>query len=155
MKIHAVAGTGNSTILVRETSCYCHDCLSGQRCNSWREDRTRKPSVGSTSAVSNVDSVVSSTEAVVQISVSIAAVYDSKWYVGKVLDTYDNEVEISFMEKKKMLFEWPRRVDKIWVSNSDVLCTIGAPKETGKSMRMYRLSESDHAKITQIFSSRQ
>ena len=43
MKVHAVAGHGNSELSVRETSCYCESCLSDKFiCSSWRRDCVEK-----------------------------------------------------------------------------------------------------------------
>ena len=39
MKLHAVKGKGNSTVVVRETTCYCQGCLSDNNCETWREEK--------------------------------------------------------------------------------------------------------------------
>lgn len=42
MKLHPVASASDSAIWVRKTGCYCALCLSGERCNMWRKETTRK-----------------------------------------------------------------------------------------------------------------
>ena len=111
MKLHAVKGKGNSTVVVRETSCYCQGCLSDNNCETWREEKKRK-AVGLSQ---------NTQEPLMKMSVNnyVAAVYEEKWYVGKILsiDNSDKTVEISFMERKINLYQWPRRSDKLWVTH--------------------------------------
>ena len=59
----------------------------------------------------------------------VAAVYDDKWYVGKVmeLDSDDDEAFVSFMEssrKSAATFKFPNRLDEIWVSLRSILAII-------------------------------
>jgi len=83
----------------------------------------------------------------------VAALYDKDWFIGKVtdIDDTDNEVEVSFMQKKKNLYQWPRNPDVIWIEKDDVLCTVNAPTETGKSKRMFRITDADEAIIIEKF----
>ena len=49
----------------------------------------------------------------------VAAMYDEKWYIGKVLHSDKDDVHIDFMKSSEnfpALFEWPSVSDKIWVS---------------------------------------
>ena len=39
----------------------------------------------------------------------VAAVYDGKWYLGRIIDEDETEYEIDFIESKKGLFQWPRK----------------------------------------------
>jgi hypothetical protein len=49
----------------------------------------------------------------------IIAIYENKWKVDKIVDT-DPEDEggfmynVSFIEKRKKMFHWPRKKDIIW-----------------------------------------
>jgi hypothetical protein len=53
----------------------------------------------------------------------VIAIYENKWYVGKIVDT-DLEGEngfmynVSFREKRKKMFQWPRNKDIIWYKNT-------------------------------------
>jgi hypothetical protein len=53
----------------------------------------------------------------------VAAIYQRKWYIGKVFssDESDRTVEISFMVQSKEFFKWPERSDVIWLDVHDVL----------------------------------
>ena len=83
----------------------------------------------------------------------VSAVYDHKWYIGKIseVDETESEVEISFMEKKKQFFQWPIRPDTIWINTDDILCVLDALVATGKSKRMFKLSENDECLILASF----
>lgn len=163
MKLHAIAGNGKSSVFVRETSCYCLNCLSGERCDTWRKETTRKkPPTVNTDTTENSESLrddADDTQDVhvqVQVGDYVGAVYDDNWYVGKIetIDENDGEVEVSFMERKKQLFQWPRRDDILWLSKGDLLCTIKPPFETGKSKRMYKIADDDLSRCTAMFQSR-
>ena len=78
-----------------------------------------------------------------------AAFDDVHWYVGKIVDTDDNESEKSLMEKKKKLYRWPSKPDEIWVDADKIVCNIDEPKPTGKSSRLFKLSSESQAKITE------
>lgn len=96
-----------------------------------------------------------STGVELQVSDFVAAVYENHWYVGKITDIdIDDEVEISFMERKKQFYQWPRRLDKLWVGRSAILCVLQTLVETGKSRRMFKLAEGDQNKCSELFSAR-
>ena len=89
-----------------------------------------------------------------QVNEYVAAVYEGKWYIGKVVDIDENEreVEIDFMESRKCLFQWPRIPDLIWLKSKKILCQINAPVATGKSQRMFQMSNDDKDKIIKLYS---
>ena len=57
----------------------------------------------------------------------------NKWCIGQIkdADSEDNTVEISFLETKKAMFQWPARPDMIWLDISSVLCKVSDPKPSG------------------------
>ena len=59
----------------------------------------------------------------------VAALYCNKWYIGKcvTIDENEMEVEISFMETKKTLFQCPRHPDIVWVKFSEIIRKIKVP----------------------------
>ena len=76
----------------------------------------------------------------------VAAAYDDKWYVGKVLavDLADNEAHISFMQdstKQTGFMKWPTPADKLWIQFKSVLAVIEPSIPCGKSQRQYKLNE--------------
>ena len=77
----------------------------------------------------------------------VAAVYDKKAYIGKVLDvdSEEGELNISFMESGKTNghFKWPRHEDAIWVERQAILCSVQEPTPTGRSMRVFALNAED------------
>ena len=163
MKVHAVVGLGQSQVKVRDTSCYCEECLSGNLCDTWRTEKTRRtptvPVSVSTSAGATDPSPETSVESLgtqeapLEIGQYVAAKYDMSWYIGKIvdIDTEESDVEITFMEKRKQLFNWPRYPDKIWVKTNDILCALDSPVATGKSNRMYKISSKDEQRIVDSF----
>lgn len=72
----------------------------------------------------------------------VAALYDSKAYVAKVLeiDEEDKDCKVSFMEKAQDLFRWPKREDILWLKQNSILAKIEAPQETGKSKRLFKVN---------------
>ena len=90
MSVHAVAAISPGKIMARETSCHCQRCFTDGKFNpespcSWKihllkecpEEAGIVPLTGDW----------------------VAAVYNDKWYVGKVLevDLVEKDVQISFM----------------------------------------------------------
>ena len=161
MKAHAVLGLGHSQIKIRETSCYCEKCLAGDLCNTWKTERMRSsPSNESSAPELETDPVASVSanipnKTVVQFRVDqyVAAVYESNWYVGKIVDVDEEEsdIEITFMEKRKKFYQWPRQQDKIWVKTDDILCSLAVPLATGKSNTMFKLHDNDEELMLALF----
>ena len=83
----------------------------------------------------------------------IAANYMNKWYIGQIkdADSKDNKVEVSFLETKKAMFQWPVRPDVIWVDISGVLCKVSDHKLSGKSKHMLVMNPNDRKMIEEIF----
>ena len=82
----------------------------------------------------------------------IIAIYENKWYVGKIVNT-DLEDEngfmyVSFMEKRKKMLQWPRNKDIIWCKNIDIKFKLRTPIPSGKSERMYKLESAEWVKIS-------
>lgn len=169
MKLHAVAGQDDSvtSIAVRNTSCYCGTCLSETfTCNSWRieslvqnrgqgrdnEDMLERTSTNECTPgpVPNESRALAETYHTDEF---VAAKYGNACYVGKVLtiDIEDDTLEISFLEQKKQMFQWPFRPDVIWVEIKDIICTIAAPEPSGKSKRMLKIKEEDLKKIQELY----
>lgn len=68
----------------------------------------------------------------------VAAAYDDKWYVGKVLavDLADNNAHISFMQdstKQPGFIKWPTPANKLWIQFKSVLAVIEPPIACEKS----------------------
>ena len=82
----------------------------------------------------------------------VIARYDGMPYVGKVeeIDRHDGDCRISFMEKAKSCYRWPKREDVLWVKVNNIISVIKDPQETGKSKRLYKLCEDDKAIINNL-----
>ena len=80
----------------------------------------------------------------------VAATYLNKWYVGKILDIdeEDCDAEITFMQRTKILLQWPKHADTLWVNISDILLKIKEPLLARKSQRM---CEADEHNIEHMF----
>lgn len=65
------------------------------------------------------------------------------------IDENDGEVEISFMENKKLKdkFEWPKHEDVLWIPAKDVFFVVAEPLPIGRSKRMCELQQQDKDKF--------
>ena len=142
----------------KNISCVCPDCFGEEgfkdstSCH-WdvaclRKNETQAQSAACQSSAAehnrteNITNVTSEPEAVNEInSINsfpvgsyVAAVYDKKAYIGKVLDvdSEEGELNISFMESGKTNghFKWPRQEDAIWVERQAILCSVQEPTPT-------------------------
>ena len=130
MTIHAIVGQGSHTIFVGDVSCYCQVCIQGGQYNSWTSEITstnRNDQPNDTVTENSTESVTNNE------TVDDTETYDTwrlrncylrkQWYVGKIVDT-DLEGEngfmynVSFREKRKKMFQWPRNKDIIWYKNT-------------------------------------
>ena len=61
----------------------------------------------------------------------IAAVFDSKWYVGMIedIDNDNNDAFVNFMHPSgpAKSYHWPDRSDRCWVPLQHILCGIICP----------------------------
>lgn len=89
---------------------------------------------------------VAATNSVIQADCSyeidqyVVALYDGRWYIAKITDKDEDDefpYQISFMEKKKKMFAWPKTPDVLWCKTSDIVYTINEPKPSGKSKRLF------------------
>lgn len=76
----------------------------------------------------------------------ISYVYESNWYIRKVIekDPNDGEIKVEFMKKDGKLndtFKWQTKADVLWITNDAILCCIPRPQANGKSKRMFQVSE--------------
>ena len=81
----------------------------------------------------------------------VAAVYENRWYIGRVVELDNLECEISFMAKSKNLFKWPNSPDEVWIRIDAILCKISEPMTTGRSQRMFRIQADEEEKIERLF----
>ncbi|KAK3104833.1 hypothetical protein FSP39_011252 [Pinctada imbricata] len=151
-KLHAVVPYGNGKIATRNTSCYCEKCITHAYTDcGWeiKEIYKSKPSTSTCStSISSIDDEIQSEnletdEKNPEIGDFVAACYESKWYIGKVLeyDSREKETKINFMEKSGKLlntFRWPSLKDELWIPTTDILIIIPPPTATGKSSRLFK-----------------
>ena len=118
------------------------------KCDGWRIVCLSKD----TSA--EVPSVSSENSTIPDIHDYVAAVYDRKSYVGKVLvDVDDTDACISFLEHEgsisnNTIFREPNRKDELWVDFNHVLCVIPEPIVTKRGRK---LAESVTSMINECF----
>lgn len=61
----------------------------------------------------------------------VAAVYESRWYIGSVVQTVDDgEILVNIMtpDGKAKSYMWPKHVDECWIPSTDVLMQVPVPK---------------------------
>ena len=160
MKLHA-AVVVDGDIYTAETSCYCKDCLIGEKsslCQQWtcktNEGAKQCHAVDLPGQEINQDRLSETT----QVGMFVAAIYEKQWYIGRIeeVDQSDETFHITFMTEAKTkqsvkCFQWPRRDDKLWLDISNVLCTITEPLPTGKSRRQFTIPQQDLDKIERLF----
>ena len=156
-------------IACRNASCFCENCykdglFSGQ-CDGWEYH-----TIGVEQVQSNENGNVAVEDAVnsdeqepvlnnmdlrlydIVVDQYVAAMYDSNWFIGKVLDIDrdDGDVNISFMERLKtkgeqseLKYKWPNSSDVLWVQFEDIVCVVNEPTPIGSSKRGYQISVDD------------
>lgn len=75
----------------------------------------------------------------------VAAKYDENVYIGKVkaIDRDEGDCQIDFMEKAKELYKWPVKKDLLWVDSDDILVKLNEPLQTGKSRRLFKITDEE------------
>ncbi|CAC5424573.1 unnamed protein product [Mytilus coruscus] len=165
MKFHAVAyDLQTGELCIRETSCYCDTCLKGEFCESWN----RQTYEGNTNHNSHTEETVTQNELqesneiqnedyheiiIVEVSVDdfIASVYEGQWYIGKILDMDDEDVQVTFLERTIAMFRWPTSPDTIWCKKSDGFYKLDHLEPSGKSKRFWKISPEDRTRIENNF----
>ena len=111
-KVHAVRGLGNGEVNVRDVSCYCDSCITGNPYITWTVASTTKilntTQIGNSPSSSNVnESLINKSNIEMgnnhgyKIGDFVAAVSDEMWYLGKIVDEDETEFQVNFMESKK------------------------------------------------------
>ena len=85
----------------------------------------------------------------------VAVLYEDKPYVGSVVeyDKSDNEYKVKFMEssgKASNVYKWPTREDELWIPIEDMLFSMEEPVPTGKTMRLFKISQRDSEALTRF-----
>ena len=74
----------------------------------------------------------------------MAAVYDRKVYIGKMLEIYDSDAKISFYEHSGTLsigsvFRKTKKRDEIWLDLINILCVVLVPAEIKRRKKFEKL----------------
>ncbi|KAL3875659.1 hypothetical protein ACJMK2_033589 [Sinanodonta woodiana] len=131
IQVHAVIPLGEGSIAVRNTSCFCDKCfVDGQPRNQLVQNSEAEQTTGHDE------------NEFYQVYTYVAVIYESRWYVGEVLeyDKDDQEYNINFMVAGKNSFKWPVKPDQIWIPSSDVLCSLDEPIKQVKTRNMFKFS---------------
>jgi len=78
-------------------------------------------------------------------------VYEDNWFIGKNFDQDEDEYDVQFMETKKQFFQWPMNEDIVWRKPGKNLSKVDEPGATGKSKRMFKVSEIDRERILILY----
>ena len=153
MKLHAALLSTPNNLWVKNSFCFCQNCFGTSFkpetvCDGWRMvdlQRKRNPSILSSSE--KAAEIPENEAAIVpDINDHVAAGYDRKVYIGKVLEIVDSDAKISFYEHAGTLsigsiFREPKKRDKIWVDFVNILYVLPVPAETkrGKKFEKFML----------------
>ena len=81
----------------------------------------------------------------------MTAIYDQKWYLACVLETYPDsmEVKLTFLEPNgpSPSFKYPQRPDILIVPEKNILSIVDPQTATG---RTYNLSEKEIKKASEL-----
>ena len=155
MKLHAAFPSTPNKLWVRNTSCFCQNCFGTSfkletACDGWRIAdllRKRNPSILSSG---EKDVKIQENEVAIfpDINDHVAAEYDSKVYIGKVLEIDDSDAKISFYEHAGTLsigfiFHEPKKRHEIWVDFVNTRYVVPVPAETkrGKKLEKFVLEK--------------
>ena len=137
MKLHVAFPSTPNKLWVRNTLCFGTSFKPETACDGWRMvdlQRKRNPSILSSSE--KVVEVSENEAAIVpDINGHVAAGYDRKVYIGKVLEIDCSNARISFYEHAgtpsvSSIFREPKKRYKIWVDFVNILYVVPAPAET-------------------------
>ena len=130
MKVHAVLPEETNKIWVRATSyfgdcCFKRGIQKNTMCEGWRLVDVRAEQ-----NEENNDEVI-----LPEKGDYVAAVYDNRVYVGRVIEVDETDANITFFEHKgeistSTVFREPRHRDEVWVENINILRVVPEPTET-------------------------
>lgn len=130
---------GGGGIAVRDTSCFCEACFDNgnlvpacevQVIHSISSDPGQGTKRGTTTisftdepALEHIANDMENAGELYQVDAYVAAISESKWYIGKILEyeKENQEYHVTFMTGGKKLFRWPEKTDKIWIPDSYIL----------------------------------
>ena len=153
MKLHVAFLSTPNNLWVKNTSCFCQNCFGTSFkpetvCDGWRMvdlQRKRNPSILSSSEKA-VEIPENEAANVPDINDHVAAGYDRKVYIGKVLEIDDSDAKISFYEhagtlSRGSIFREPKKRDETWVDFVNILNVLPVPAETkrGKKFEKFML----------------
>ncbi len=157
LKLHSVKKCGG-VLLTRDVSCYCDICMTGMACDEWSSISSSRDGRAKDDDVRGDDEPNTNPSDPIRIHPKegdyVAAIYEGKWFVGKVLDAdeTDGELQITFMETKKFnMFQWPNREDVLWTAPEDILCVLAPPIATGRRKRLFALQKCEYQSIEELY----
>lgn len=162
MKIHAVAPLDEHSVAVRETSCYCVNCLLGidnSKCSGWETKVISKTLVTEGSNLTMTQNIPKATEQEQQVNENpvgvekgewVAAIYDGEWYIGQVTSYDKKDYRVNFLTsagKYQESYKFPNSRDEIWLDKHDVVAKVKTLKPVGKSKRCYKIDANEKDEI--------
>ena len=154
MKLHVAFLSTPNNLWVKNT-CFCQNCFGTSFkpetvCDRWRMvdlQRKRNPSVLSSSKKA-VEIPENETAIVPDINGHVAAGYDRKVYIGKVLEIDDFDDKFSFYEHAGTLsigsvFRKPKKRDEIWFDFVNILYVLPVPAETKRRKKFEKFMLED------------
>lgn len=173
LSVHSVFPIDINTVATRKISCFDNCCFNdgqfrmGEHDDQWTKHILRRTEIEmeTDQSTSNADEARPAGESDQvandpNINDFVAAMYNEKWYLGKIMDIdpTDKEIYISFMNtsdlKGQLTFRWPRNPDELWVANEEILCSVDEPQVKGTKRAVYRLKDDDLRKIQAAFDAR-
>ena len=138
MKLHAAFPSTPNNLWTRYASCFYQNCF-GTSFQHLSLQRKRNRSILSSSE--KAGRIPENEAAIVpDINNHVAAGYDRKIYIGKVLKIDDSDTKISFYEHAGTLslgsiFREPKKRDEIWIDFVNILHVVPVPVETKRGKK--------------------
>ncbi|MES9879799.1 MAG: hypothetical protein ABW185_02860 [Sedimenticola sp.] len=166
MTIHAAVPLSTTRIAVRKTSCNCDVCIINIQggCPGWEIYDMRKQisenECESNEAITDpINQPGNETGTYTFMEGEfVAAEYEGQWFVGRITDIDDSELQINFMTshsgKIGSSFKWPNARDEIWIHTRDVIMRLPEPQPSGKSRRLFKLPTTLVDEVNTMFNAK-
>ena len=147
IELHAAFSSTPNKLWVKNTSCFYQNCFGTSFkpetvCDGWRMvDLQRKRNSSILSSSEKAVEIPENEAAIVpDINDHVAAGYDRKVYISKVLEVDDSDAKISFYEHAGTLsidsiFREPKKRDEIWIDFVNILFVVPIPAETKRGKK--------------------
>ena len=139
-KIHQIESTEPGKIHHREVSCFCSRQKSPCECGPSVEIQFHNEIENYSPDIEDAEDLTGK---------FVVVMYDSKPFVGQVVQVVGNEMEVNCMHQSavgKNAFAWPKTADKVFYFRPDIKAIVSEPEPL--TMRQSKLISADWVKFS-------